>query len=689
VSGIDESNARRRLQLLCWKVRGAGDGEGGRRWFSQERAGSIGDWNADGHGDRFDVLLRVFVDGARAAILLVPVDDLLAIVDSMPDDIRGRVRAWLLSLAPDVSVDRLINEIANAIVEREPTGDDLALVDRVTRDAELDACASKWTGALGPAPTVVEVAERLGSHQLPEAWLRALQWVGILPEAVVGLWAQPASVMAAAYGRPRRETLEKRQHVVMSHGQSPMTVEELASLPVIEAARKISSWRPDTSEWLVSARELARTLEIVIQRTDGTWLETPFRVATDLRHPTYIHHYLGAVGDAVKAGARPPVAEILDVIALVRAHPWDAQPLGHDDFDYDKDWRGAEWAAVDVIRALADKDVGFLGRDDEVWVLLASEVRRREEPSSILSGAQDPLESAVNRPCTRALEAVLSFMAHEFRSKGQVRPAAFGLLEEALHLGGRNGAEHRAIIATRLGFLRHISQSWVDDHDSLLFGSDAPDGLAQVTADLAVKWSRPHPWLLEHHRNLTYDAVSRGVRHALDHLLIAMLWAIPGYAVQDNVSFLRRTPVLLSAAGETLGRLLREPDAEDEHVGVSVSFWDAAIATRTPGGLEGFGWMAEVEKMDDNTWASRTLETLVATGGRIDWSHKVAERAASLTPSTTTLAIMNHLVRGASDDWDRRGNIEHAVALLAAADDLSATPEYQRLRTMLLERGVL
>jgi hypothetical protein len=50
---------------------------------------------------------------------------------------------------------------------------------------------------------------------------------------------------------------------------------------------------------------------------------------------------------------------------------------------------------------------------------------------------------------------------------------------------------------------------------------------------------------------------------------------------------------------------------------------------------------------------------------------------------------MNSLVRGASDEWDRRGNIERAVDLLRASDSLAATPEYERLRTTLLERGAL
>jgi hypothetical protein len=136
-----------------------------------------------------------------------------------------------------------------------------------------------------------------------------------------------------------------------------------------------------------------------------------------------------------------------------------------------------------------------------------------------------------------------------------------------------------------------------------------------------------------------------------------------------------------------LGRLLRHSETEDVHLARAVEFWDGALVVGVPDGLAGFGWLAEVDLLDDELWASRTQATLGQTAGSIDWSHKVAERAASLPPSTTTLSILNSLVRGAVDEWDRRGNFEQAVGLLRSAAHLAATAEYERLRTSLLERG--
>ncbi len=689
VGGTDESSAARRVQLLCWKLRTVPSDEGSRRWFSYERAGSVADWGDDGRDDRFTALLQALIEVIRRAQTWLPTVDILAIVDSLPVELRDRVRTWLLSVAEDIDADRLVDELTVAIAQRDPTGDDLPILDRVVAEASSRDFGAKWMSALGPAPSVVEVAQRLASHELPEEWLRAYHWVGVLPEAAIGPWQQPAAVIAGAYGRPGRATLEKRSRVEAGYGRSPMSTEELAALPVAEAAGRISTWRPDPSEWLVSARELARSLEAVVKANSGPWLESPLRVATELRHPTYIHHYLRGMAEAIEKGARPSIAETLDLLGLVSARPWDIEPLGRNTFDYDHNWSGAEQAGVDVVKAMADKDLGFAGRDNEVWSMLEAETRDRGEPSGIISGARDPLDSAINRRCTRALEAVLSFMAQEFRLTGAVRRAAFELLEDALRLDGSDGAEHRAIMATRLGFLRHIAPQWVDDVAELMFGDAAPPGLAQITADLAIKWGRPNRWLFEQYRPLVRDAVSRGVDHGLDHLIIAMLWEVTGYSVGENIAFLRQTPTLLSDAGEVLGRLLRHADADAGHIARAVTFWDAANSTADADSLGGFGWLAEVEKLDSEIWASRTMATLAVTGGRIDWSHKVAERATSLPPSVTTLSIVNSLVRGASDVWDRRGNVERAVEHLRAAEELNGTAEYERLRTTLLERGAL
>ncbi len=687
VDGVEAGNAEGRLRLLCFKLRAVDDSDRRICQFVYERAGSIADRTGREPDDRFTVLLNALVDAMGQAQQWLTVDELLAIVDELPPPIASRVRAWLLGSNPDVDTVHLINELTRAIGERSPTGDDLGLIDKVLELCDPSQYTEAWREALGPIPADADVERGLSTGELTKEWVRAHQWVALLPAGVAGGWARPVSVIAAAYGQPTRDTLEKRRRAEFSFGRSPIAVQQLQELTPVEAAQAIASWRPDPSEGLVSARELAGTLETLVKSTPDSWLAEPLRVATELRQPTYIHHYLSAVADTCKA-TPVPVDDLLHVIALVRAHPWEPISLGRNDFEFDRDWRGAEHAAVEVIKALADADVGFDDRSDEVWLILQSEVLNRGEPSGIVGGSRDPLEDAINRPCTRALDAVLSFMAHEFRTAERVRPEILELLTDSLRLDGLDGAEHRAILATRIGFLRHVAPDWMNEVKALFFGPEAPDGLGQLAVDQALKWGSTNTWLLENFRGLVRNAVTSGVEHALDHALIAMLWESPGYGVQDNIAFLRTPAPLLSQAGEALGRLLRHDEA-DEHLQVAMRFWHAAIATKLRDGLAGFGSFAGVEHMDSTDWASMTLQTLQISGGRIDWSDKVAERAVTLSPSETTLAIMNQLVQGTIDEWDRRVNIERAVTLLRAADRLEETPEYIRLQTTLLERGVL
>lgn len=126
-----------------------------------------------------------------------------------------------------------------------------------------------------------------------------------------------------------------------------------------------------------------------------------------------------------------------------------------------------------------------------------------------------------------------------------------------------------------------------------------------------------------------------------------------------------------------------------DHLGRAIGFWRQAIKTREREGLPGFGWFAEVEQLGSNVWADLTLQTLRHSGGRLDWAHRVAERAIQMPVSKTTLALMNELIRGSIDEWDRRRTTELAVTLIAAATKLDGTIEYQRLRTTLLERGAM
>jgi hypothetical protein len=395
---------------------------------------------------------------------------------------------------------------------------------------------------------------------------------------------------------------------------------------------------------------------------------------------------LNGAAKAIDNIADPQVEELMKVAALVRARPWEPTALGSSDWDYDPDWNQANQAVIAMLRALADTHTGYAGQDDVAWEAIKAAALNRTG-SSGLPDETEPLSAAINRPCTRALEAVVSFMNYEHHTVGAPRPETLDLLDGVLQLEGFDGAQHRAIIASRLGFFLTIVPDWVEATANTLFGADAPDDLGQVTVDLALKWSRTNRWLLERFPAQVRNAVSRDVDNALTHVLIGHLWGVPGYTTTELLQYLSSVTGLLSKAGEALGRLAR--NADEKALPVAVALWAAALDSGSDQDLGGFGWFAEVTAMDDAEWADLTLRTLQASGARIDWANGVGERAAAMEPTITTIVILDDLVRHAGEDWDRRRSAELAVEHLGRAGTLSATPEYQRLRNTLAERGLL
>jgi hypothetical protein len=125
-----------------------------------------------------------------------------------------------------------------------------------------------------------------------------------------------------------------------------------------------------------------------------------------------------------------------------------------------------------------------------------------------------------------------------------------------------------------------------------------------------------------------------------------------------------------------------------EHVATAISFWEQALIGGNPEDLTGFGWYAEIGHMDGTTWNGLTRQTLNITRGSIDQARRVADRAASQEPTPDTLEILNLLLRGLQDGWDHWNILSTASRTIKGAESLSAAPEYQRLRTSLLERGV-
>jgi hypothetical protein len=116
----------------------------------------------------------------------------------------------------------------------------------------------------------------------------------------------------------------------------------------------------------------------------------------------------------------------------------------------------------------------------------------------------------------------------------------------------------------------------------------------------------------------------------MDQCLVAMLWEVPGYAVDELLpSFKGMGPGVVSTAGGRLARLLME-GGEPQLVERGVLFWERTLEDESlPGeAFHGFGWWAEVKGVDHDRWEQMMLTTCERAGGSVDWATSVAERFA-------------------------------------------------------------
>jgi hypothetical protein len=598
------------------------------------------------------------------------------------------MRSWILAGWGSADPSALIGEVTEAIRTRRPTGDDVRLAESAVQSCQPDDYAEEWAAALGSPPAVPAAGVALANGQVPELWLRAFYWSPLLPATVTAAWASISTLLAAAYGQPSKAGLETRPRVWASWGRSPYTEQELQAMGPDETAFMIAAWRPDTGDFLAGPRELARTLERIVKADPALWAATPLQIGMHLREPLYLSHYMRGIAEADSLAGTPP-GELADLILLAFASPWQPIAMGDPTYDYDPDWRETQAAALDLIVALARQDLGFAGRDDAIWELLEQQVRDRSQATSAPS--LDILIQVMSRPCTCALQAVFDVMGYDHRGGGTVRHAALNLLTDTLAESGLDGEHYRVIIGRGIAFLRRLIPPWVEEHRDQLFGKSAPGSLGQATIDFALAYGRPDPWLLQHFQDEVLNAVQRSTSGALEHYLVGILREIPGYGIDHAVPLLRSLGKL-SDAGRALGSILGSNEAAPGNISLAVRFWEKAIVVSrgTPENLTGFGWYANIPSLDDTTWNRLTLRTLTITRGRIDWAHRVADRAAQQQPTPDTLEILNQLLRSLSDYWEQRLVLDIATtAIKKATGPQTDTAEYERLRTVLLERGTI
>ena len=624
---------------------------------------------------------------SRARELGVSTSELLAWTDKIPGEIGERVTCRILTEANDVPLQGKINHITLRLASSTATGDDRDLVANVLSAKPEPGTLDAWADALGTpsaAPSDPEASP-------PKDWARAWRWSLVLPKDLLALWREPIAQVTARYGPSDPEALDHRLELPrMLKGQSAHSEDELAGLPVLQAAKLVASWRPDaTSDWnLIGARELARTLESVVKADPEGWSTDPTAIVTALREPVYVLHYFRALTDKA-AQTAPRASIILDAAELVRTARWEPTILGSDDFDFEPDWHNVDTAAVDLTAALANNDGNLAGHLDISWTWaldLVDRIPDTDDSDSSFDG-HDALTRAINNPRGRGLQAVLALIGWELRNNGVIRPDFAQVLYDVVRIPGRIGMEYRAILAGRRVFLEAVAPAWLEKNATTLFGDDE---LGRETFDLTLKYARPTRWFYGRFRDELFTAARRRADHAVTWLLIGALHQEEGYALDAIIDGLRGDVAALASAANEMAFLVQASEADAPQLAIAVEFWRALVeADRSvvpADALPSSGRWVFVTGLSDEIWSQLTIETLELTGGTVDLPIEVADRCTTAHAADNSTRILL-LLLGKGEPWEQDHIAHAAIKTLRAVAQGPVDENFQRLRTRLIELG--
>lgn len=688
--GITEDNSRDRIELLVFKLRKVPLDDRLFRWLSRYPAGSLSDprtLDPPMQDKRSSILATCLVKMLSAAWAWMPLSDLLTLLDDIPKPLRCRLRSWLMASAPEVTSSQLAYELEVSMSSRRPCGDDPGLFDRAIQIIGNDEMRHMCSRTFGEPPTTAAIETAVAASDVPPEWIRVAKWTQLLPAEVAGAWAPPGAALADRFGLRAPQTLPRLEATRPRPSESHYSVEELESMAPIEAARLLASWPSDEHQSHIDAFVLGRTMETVVKRDPASWFQSPSAVIEALRHIPFIVNYLGAARDLV--GEHPlPASELIDTawqqcVSSNDSTPQEAPPLA-----LPGSWLDLRGAGVELIRAFVQVGVDLGDSTNRAWDLIEAAAMDLTAESG-LSEETDPGRRAFDRPCTRAFGTAIIMSTAATGVDGPIRPAMIDLLSWAVRLEGNDGTEYRAVLAEHLPWLRDTVSDWFAENQSVLLGSDAPLGLAQDTVDAALQWGPIDRWLFENCAEMICNAVLRGVEGSIDQFLIAAIWDCNGYSVNQVVRFLSENPDVAADAASRMGHLLSDDRIDPRHMRTAADLWEAFLGSPASDKAAGFGSMSQAATLDFERWASLTIQTLKATGGRIDNAFGVADRAMTKPVTELKLELLDEMTRGRLDAWDLRHIADNIAGFLEGAQDLVESPQYQSLETALMERDMI
>lgn len=621
-------------------------------------------------------------DGAEQAIEMgLPPGDVVAVLETLENPLRARFVANYLRERKGAQGAETPKFLLQQIrTNRLPSPEELQLL-RETFELGPGGLGSLVREALGPAPSDREIDQIPAEDRLPEELLRPHRWLVAVPEAERGDWREADRRLDERFGGAPADGVIFRVGPARFGGAiSPIPLEELALLDPQDAAKRIADWEPspDRSFLDPSAEGLSNALTELISRNAKSWLRTdPGKIVAALGAPRYVSAYLDGIEKAVDQVEQGQAELLVTAFAGIQSV---AEVAFGEDRDDGEDWVYAAHRSNRLIRSL--KEHGLLKQEtlELAWELVVAAVRFRG-PGSSTDG--DPLTRAMGRPWSSALETAVLLADRN----GSVDPRLLELFDEVLSLDRGEAEFGRAIIATRLPWIRHVAPEWFADNEETLIGDHVPDRLGALTFAIYLEWGRLQETILvEQRERLIYSLQGSKAEFALRHLLHGLAWGLEGFSPADVADILTGFPELFSEAAKELGIELRELDGPSAELDRAIDLWREALARELPAeAYNGWGWFAINDHLEDATWLDLTLQVAGREDVNLAEPEEIAERAERVMPDPRALRLLSLLLEADPKAWELEQIGAVGLRLLQTG---TGDPEVRNeLRERLLERG--
>lgn len=518
-----------------------------------------------------------------------------------------------------------------------------------------------------PGKAEAEIREKADRYR--HGWLAAIGHDALPPEL-----QQELAQLDATQGRIEKP-LEPLGQVTTWTGPNPHTSQEdMAEMAPLELVACLAGWHDTDGRWgpNPSHEGQGRALAALLATYPMAFHGVP-AIGEKLR-PTYLRAILQGWDAALKADLELDWRQVAELVEFVLGHDLESTlPAEGDDFDDDKNFRGAKDAAVDLLKQLvkpretpvmsdtyAERFAGLLIRDaddESAWSKYDAYI-----PSD---GGWDPLTMSLNWQWPSRIRALAVAATHPDDTPW--KQEALAALDRELARVDRHGAG-RAAIGEKLGRLYLHARPWLDNRLQLLVGTRSETSTGQqVVLTTAMATHGHHPDLYD----LLDDAMQSALRVG-DSLRAG--WSgesepLPriGEWVIDAVIFGHRTThdhlfqaffseMTPKTRAEALGKVAwsfsRATRVDDEIRDRFGLLWDERIAyaqahPNESQELEGIFWLAKGQAFSSDWWLPRLraaleLEPSIATE-RYMISKELAE--ASKADPATAFAVLKLLLQ--------------------------------------------